>query len=380
MIAIITTEQVLEIITTEDIVDILVNDLGSEYPKQNGDNLLFTTVCHCGHKHKLHYITDAKFFMCYTNCGSMSIFDLYMQVKNISFKEAFNYICKYKNIDVNKKQIGLITRNSNNDLDFLNNHLYKTKKMDIKLPSYNNNVMNIFDDYVPSSWIKEGIKEDIMKYFGVKFYFNQYKAIIPHLDYNGNLVGLQSRNFIQSEIECGRKYVPITIQNLTYRYPTHFNLYGLYQNKENIKRLKRVIIFESPKSVWLYGTYYGQENNIALASCGLTLSSYQRDILLSLGVEEVVIAWDKQYNLAILNNGDRRTKEYKEYQNYIKSIKKAVGLFIRYCETSVILDWENDGERINYKDAPIDNGKDIFEELFKERYLIEDKEELEELL
>jgi hypothetical protein len=48
-----------------------------------------------------------------------------------------------------------------------------------------------------------------------------------------------------------------------------------------------------------------------------------------------------------------------------------------YCNVSVISCWN---DRLNYKDSPIDKGKEIFEELYKERFLVTDIEELEELI
>ena len=43
----------------------------------------------------------------------------------------------------------------------------------------------------------------------------------------------------------------------------------------------------------------------------------------------------------------------------------------------VIADFDN---RLDYKDAPIDRGKEIYEELFKERKLIYDESILEDML
>lgn len=370
-------EELLELITVEDVIKILT-DMGSEYPKldPNG-NLYFITVCHGGDSYKLHFFTESKFFMCYTCCGSMSLFDVLMNINEWSFSEAFGYVKRFKGIkDTIKLKKGLQKNTSENqDLIFLNKHLYIPNKQQIKLPAFNKNILRIFDSYYPNAWLNEGIKEEIMNYFGIRFYFNQYKAIIPHIDIHGNLVGIRGRNFFQQEIDTGRKYIPITIQGLTYRYPTQFNLYGIYQNEENIKKFKRVIIFESEKSVQKYASYYGQENNITLASLGMNLTLYQRDMILELGVEEVIIAHDKQYLLEYINSDNKNTKQYKEYEKYIKNIIKISKMFINYCNISAILCWD---DRLDYKDAPIDKGKEVFEQLCQERYLIDDVDVIEE--
>lgn len=371
-------DTLLEKITVDEIIDILQEFGGHVYKTDNNGDLYFNTICHGGESHKLHFFKDSKCFMCYTNCGSMSFYDLLMNVNDWSFKDAYRFLCKYKGIDSNSKGVGLrVSKSTNSDLEFLDRHLYKPKKQNISLPQYDKSILNIFEDYYPDEWIEEGISEEIMQYYDIKFYFNQYKAIIPHFDYQGNLIGIRSRSFFQEEIDAGRKYVPIKIQGLTYRYPTHFNLYGLYQNKENIKKYKKAMLFESEKSVLKYASIYGQENNISVSSQGMTLSLYQRDLLLQQGIEELVIAYDKQYMIEYINEENKNTKQYKEYIKFLKNLFKITKMFINYCKVSIILCWDN---RIDYKDCPIDKGKEIFEELSRERYYITDLSEIEEMI
>jgi len=376
-------DELMELVTTDDVIRIL-KDLGSNDPKINRNNnneLQFSTICHGGDSQKLYYYIDSKFFVCYTSCGSMSLFDLIMAVKHIDFNEAFTYICNFKNIsNFNQKKKGLQKKKViNNDLDFLKLHLYKKEKPIIKLPSYNSYILNMFDNYMPMSWHKEGIKDEIADIFQIKFYMNQFKCIIPHFDIDGNLVGIRARSFFQYQVNSGKKYMPISIQNLTYRYPMMYNLYGIYQNQDNIKKFKKVILFESEKAVMLFASYFGQENNVSLALCGMNLSLYQRDLLLSLGVEEVTIALDKQYQIDLIDdeNLDRNSKAWKEYENYIKGLIKISEMLMSYCNVSIIVCWN---EILEYKESPIDKGKEIFEQLYKERYYIDNLEELKEMI
>lgn len=376
-------DELMELVTTEDVIGIL-KDLGSANPikdRNNGNALHFSTVCHGGDSHKLYYYKDSKFFVCYTSCGSMSLFDLIMSVNNMTFAEAFSYICKYKNItNFDKKKKGLQKHETqNNDLSFLKLHLYKKDKQLVKLPSYNNYILNMFDNYMPLSWHEEGIKDEIAELFQIKFYINQFKCIIPHFDINGNLVGIRARSFLQYQIDSGKKYIPISIEGLTYRYPMSFNLYGIYQNQNNIRKIKKAILFESEKSVMLYSSYFGQKNNIALGLCGMSFSLYQRDLLLSLGIEEVSICLDKQYQVELIDAEyvDKNSKAWKEYENYIKGLIKISEMLTPYCNVSIIVCWDF---RIGYKDSAIDFGKEIFEELYRERHFIDDLEELREMI
>lgn len=370
----------LDVLTTEDVIKI-VESLGGGRPTlpDNQGNIYFKTICHGGDKHKLQFFVKTKMFCCYTNCGSMSLFDLIMNVKCCNFIESIDYVCKFKGIKNNfSKGRGLKQNDSNEeDLDFLNIHLFKTNKTEAKLPVYNPLVLHIFDEYIPTTWVDEGINEEVAKIFGIGFYFNQYKATIPHKDIEGELVGIRGRAFLKRDVDKGQKYMPLTIQGLTYRFPSGYNLYGIYENKENIKRLKKAIIFEGEKSVLKYGSYFQQQNNIALATMGMNFTTYQRDILLNLGVEEIIIAYDKQYLIEHIDSEDKTTKEYKEYEKYIKNLIKITKLLINYVKVSIIACWTDE---LQYKDAPIDGGKDIFIKLFNERYLVEDVEELKELI
>ncbi|WP_291567108.1 MULTISPECIES: hypothetical protein [unclassified Clostridium] len=370
-------EDILEIVTTEDVVHIMSELGGGEPVPDNKGNLYFRTICHDGDKHKLQYFIHSKMFCCYTSCGSMSLFDVIMSAKNCEFVEAVNLILRHKGIKNSfSKGKGLKRSDTiKEEMDFLNKHLYKPKKLIPSLPTYDQNVLSIFDDYIPNIWVQEGIEETVAQLYSIKFYFNQYKAIIPHRDINGDLIGIRGRAFFQRDIEQGKKYMPVTIQGLTYRFPVEFNLYGIYENQNNIRRYRKAIVFEGEKSVLKYASYFGQENNIALATMGMNMSLYQRDLLLNLGVDEVIIAYDKQYQPEYLD--DINSKEYKEFEKYKRTLIKITKMLINYVNVSIILCWD---DVLGYKDAPIDNGKDVFEKLYKERYLIGDISELEEMV
>lgn len=371
-----TSEELINQIGIEDIIDIMIEN-GSDEPKYDNDgNMYFTTICHGGKKRKLHFFTESKFFMCYTSCGSLSLFDVLMNANNWTFKQSFNYIANFANISTNNKHKGLRIQSAKNlDLDFLDIHLYAPTKTIIQLPKYDKTILDYFSPYYPDCWEDEGITPEIMQHYGIKFWFEQYKGIIPHFNAMGDLVGIRGRNFYDYEIKAGKKYIPITVQGLTYRYPKNFNLYGIYQNKDNIRNFKKAIIFESEKSVLKYASYFGQENNISVASLGMTLSTYQRDLIVNQDVEEVIICMDKQYEIEYID--DKDTDQYREFQKYVKNLIKITKLFMNYCNISFVLCWDG---RIDYKDAPIDKGKEVFSELLRDRYMVTNIEELEELI
>lgn len=370
-------DDLLNSFTIEDIMN-LIKELGGTYVGQDKDGYIFTTICHGKDSPKLYYYPNSKLFHCYTCCGTMSIYDLVMSVLDMTnFFEAFKYLCDFKGISIEgNKPRGFKVKVDESDFDFLNLHLTKYKPQKIVLPSYDENVLKIFDNYYPSCWEDEGISPKEMERFGVKFDFDNIKAIIPNRDIDGRLVGIRARSFNTIDLSYKRKYMPITVQGLTYRCPTGANLYGLYENQENIKALRKAIIFEGEKSVWHYGSMFGANNNIGVASLGTTFSNYQRKLLTDLEIDEVTVAYDKEFYYSKLEEGDK--EHIKDYNSYIRKLIKLFKLFNPYCVFSII-NCDNDID-IDYKDAPVDKGKDVFCKLYQNRIIIEDVEELEECL
>ena len=118
--------------------------------------------------------------------------------------------------------------------------------------------------------------------------------------------------------------------------------------------MKKAIIFESEKSVMLYQSYFGIENNIAVACCGSNITAYQMDLLLNAGAQEVIIAFDRQFR----EIGD---KEFK---------KKLMTLYCKYHNYTNISFIFDKNMITGYKDSPVDCGPQIFLQLFKERIIL----------
>lgn len=125
-------------------------------------------------------------------------------------------------------------------------------------------------------------------------------------------------------------------------------------------KTKKAIIFESEKSVMMYDSWFGSDNNISVACCGSSVSIHQINLLLNLGVTEIIIGLDKQFE----NNYN------KEFQKYLSNICKIANKIINFCNISVIFDNLN---LLDYKDSPIDKGKDVFTKLFNNRITMNPK-------
>lgn len=368
--------ELLEYLSIEKLKE-LMEQLGSEYCKEEEGYFIFSSICHSNPaSHKLYYYKESNTFHCYSACGcNYSIFDLIGQVLGLDFPDSFKYLANFLGISINqqKKKVGFNKTYSNADLKFLrlqkNKNTYVTPKQQV----YNDNVLNMFDKAITQDWREEGISLETAEKFELGFYINQNCMIIPVRDINGDLIGIRKRNYFKDELGQGRKYVPILIQNTLYNFPTNINLYGIYQNQNYIRKYKKVVLFESEKSVLKYDSMY--KENIALAIFGMNFSKWQRDMVLSLGVEEVIIALDKQYIQEDIDNKANKIN-YNEFTSYFKKIRKIVKMFEKQCNVLIIMDFNN---LIKYKSSPIDYGKQVFEALLKKRVILSSEEIQEEI-
>lgn len=369
-------DNVMELITTDDVTTILT-DFGSSYPiLDNQGNLLFdTNVSHGGDsRHKLCYFVDSKRFYCYSRGYGLSLIDIIMYNLNVEFSNALNWLKRFKGITSSFARLGFTTRKEvNEDFEFLNTYLPPSPPQEITLKTYNEGVLDIFHDLYPASWYEEGISPMVAETFDLRYCFNRHACIIPYRDTSGALIGIRQRNFKEEQVLAGRKYIPAIIEGVTYSYPTSLTFYGIYENQDHIRATKEVVIFESEKSVLLHASYYSSSNALGLG--GSAFSKKQRQLLLDLGVESVVISLDKDYDEGMLN--DKSSKDYHAYASMVKKLKKMVSLLSPYFKVSVILCFD---DRLGLKDSSVDRGKETYEELYASKYVVCDAEELDILL
>ena len=193
-----------------------------------------------------------------------------------------------------------------------------------------------------------------MDKFQIKFSLSQNKIIIPHFDIYGRLIGIRGRALEQKEIDEFGKYRPIQVGKTLYTYPLQFNLYGIYEHKNGIQQRKSAIIAEAEKSVMLDDGYYGDLSN-CVACCGSTFNKYHISLLTNiLGANEIVVALDKEYT-------SWKTDKARKYRDKIERMCRK---YSNQASFSYIWDFDN---LLEEKDSPFDKGKDVFEELFKNR-------------
>lgn len=361
-------DQIKELLTMENTFNI-IEILGGE-PVYTKFGFMSDTICHnelgFGSK-KLYFYENTKLFHCYTECGSMDILEVICKTKNIQTSDtwtlykAMDFVVNLFSFAVENNSLENENNNLRNDLKILNNYTTISKikeNIELEYKLYDDNILNHLSFIAPKPWLDEGITIETMKRYNIKYYGTDHKIIIPHYNLNNELIGIRGRALIEEDIEVYGKYMPVRINNIMYTHPLSYNLYGLNLNLKNIRQMKKIIVFEGEKSVLLYDSFFGGDNNISVATCGSSLSLIQQEIIKNIcNVDEIIIAYDKEFQKI----GDVNfTKSIAALQNIANKLNN-------YCNVSLIFD---KFDLLGYKQAPIDKGKETFEFLFQNRIFI----------
>lgn len=347
----------------EEMTDEQVKDVLSQFNvfsfDENESFIIFPTCCHNleGGSPKLYYYKNTHLFKCYTQCNeTFDIFTLLIKMY------------KLRNQDISLRQaVAICDLGEENDIDFDYGeqedyqYMLKLEKATTAdklapLQVYDKKILETrftFDLDGVKSWLDEGISVDALKRFDIRYDPVDQCIVIPNYDVDGNLIGIRGRYLDEEVAKKYGKYRPVSYNGQCLRYPTGRFLYGLYQNQEAIKRKQTVVIFEGEKSVLHYNDYY--KDNVAVATLGKNITSFQISTLIKLGVKRVVLAYDADYETEF----DLMEKK-KEYEKLGRILSK-------YFNVSILLDWDL---QLQYKSSPIEGGKEYFEKLLKQRVVL----------
>lgn len=325
-----------------NILDYLYKLIPQEEIIERAEYYLMPTICHnedykeASHKLYLYKNTNSvPLFTCYTECGDT--FNIYtfiqryyaLRGQSLTYREAYKafhgYDFKATNESIIEKQQIIY------DAKFVN-------PLEVQLPEYSAGIVDLFGISHTDPWALEGIDIEVLKQYQVGYSKSYEGVMIPHYDWRGRLIGLRQRT-VNKDKEKFAKYMPAQIGNILYRHPLSMNLYGLFQNQNHIKRSKTVILAESEKSVLQWESMSEDENSV-LAVCGQSISKWQMDMLIYfLGVEQVVIAFDKEY------------ESYSDAFYYVERIRDKLGFLLNFTNVYVLIDDEN---IFKHKESPFD--------------------------
>lgn len=354
------SEKVRQRLTVEQIIKLCCHLQGDDtyFYDAYGHPMFNTCLDHVdGDSYKLYYYDETKLFHVFTRGESYDIFELVRRAKQFeTFAEAFKFVVQFFKLKSNgtEEEDKPLTDDWN---IFQSIQDYsKVKEDGLENGPVQENMLDYFYPLAaPIEWQKDHIVPSVMRYYGIRVDPALHKIIIPHRNVNGELIGIRGRTYDPFELDDGKKYMPVFIQGDMYNHMLGKNLFGLYENAKTIRKIKKVLIVESEKGVMQCASYYGVDNCFCLATCGSSLSQDQINIILQLGVTEVILGYDREFQGKF---GDPDTEEYEK-----KLIKLAKPLTL-YFNTYIIMDYDH---LTPYKASCTDCGKEILEKLMRQK-------------
>lgn len=360
-------EDVKEKIELEDIMNLL-EYFGAE-PEQRNDYIVARTICHGGDSRKLYYYENdgLGLFQCYTQCGTFDVFELVQKVKHLDdLNSAVYFVVNFLNLQSQLEEV--------DDQEYTEDWKYFQQQARIQeeeakeeqkliLPEYDIDVIKYYPQPRYLNWEREGITKEVCDYCQIHYDPLGGNILIPHFDEDNRCIGIRQRTLVKENEQWG-KYRPWKYwDNKEQKYvlcnsPLAFNLYGLNWAKENIQEQEIAVVVESEKAVYQYISYFGLANNICVAVCGSSLSKYQFGLLHSLGVKEIVIAFDKDFETIDSEEREKVEQKLMKIYNKFGSLVNMSFLFDSQCNV------------LGYHSSPLDEGKDKFLYLFRNRIIL----------
>ncbi len=358
-------QEIKNSLSIKDIYELL-EEWGGE-PEYCPTGLISRTICHnpleSEASRKLYYYENSQLFQCYSNCGSFDIFELCIKVMDLQHHLVFNlndavkWVAGHFGIsgqEENLEKVQLI-----DDWTILSNY-ERVQDIQIAAPhiilkEYDDSILTRFNYNIKiKPWLDEGISQQVLDHAEIGYYPGEAQITIPHFDKNGRFIGLRGRTVVAEDAEKYGKYRPMKVNGQIYNHPLGLNLYNFNNSRCIIPKMRKAVVFEGEKSALKYQTYFGFENDISVACCGSSLSSYQVQLLIDAGAQEIIVAFDRQFQQI----GD------DEYIHLINNLKKIQLKYKNYVNISFILDRK---KITDYKSSPIDHGPKTFLKLYNER-------------
>lgn len=275
-----------------------------------------------------------NYYHCFSCGKSGRMVGFLMDFEGLPFEQAVGKAAKLANVDI--KDIC-----QSDTIIFLKQwrNLKKTKEnQNVYIhPILPQNTMDSFSKTVIQEWEDEGIKQEVMDTFGVRVDDISNRIVYPVCDINGNLINVKGRTRYEN---FKKLKLPKYINYYTVGTMDYFQ--GLNITLPYVKENNEIIIFESVKSVMkAYG--WGFCNCVSAETHSLTKE--QISLLVKLRTN-IVFAYDTDV--------DYKTKD----------IQKSINMLRKVTNVFVIQDPKRLLGGAETKNAPVDCGQAIWEELY----------------
>lgn len=284
------------------------------------------------------FITPSKnAFYCQSCHQGGNLLTWMMRMEKLPFNEAVEKLCRIAGKDISEMKICESLRYFKSLKRIKEGDKQKTVEREI-LPESS---IEKYSDEIPQEWLNEGISVEAMSKFQVRVDKSYNRIVYPVRDKNFDLIGFKGRTRFPNYKELRvQKYM-----NYTKIGTTDFFI-GMRESLPYIKEKNEVIIFEGIKSVLKLWTWGKQLNAVSSETSTLTMD--QIKILLEMGVKNVVIAYDNDVSLS--------------------EIRKKMQFLRRFVNVFAVID--SQGILSGKKMAPVDDGEEIWDKLYKNKIKI----------
>lgn len=301
--------------------------------KQQGDNYFAHCPLHIDNTASLCFSPKTNSCHCFSCGKSGGMIGYLINFEKLSFEEAVKKAASLANIDMSKmcqsETIILLRK--------WQRFFQQKEKQQIVHEVLPETAITKFAKEQITEWLDEGISQEMIDLFGIRVDTISNRIVYPVYDMNKKLINIKGRTRYKN------------YKNL--KLPKYINYYSVgvmdyFQSLEltlpYIKEKNEIIIFESIKSV-MKAYSWGYKNCVSAEKH--TLTPEQINLLIKLRVN-VVFAYDTDVDY------------YKgEIKQNIDRLRKITNVFI-------IEDYDNLLGGIETKNAPVDCGYDIWEELY----------------
>ena len=202
---------------------------------------------------------------------------------------------------------------------------------------------NSFRPAQPKQWLDEGISKEAMQYFDIRYDEATDRIVYPVCMLDGTQIGVKGRTTLDAKLLGIPKYMNY------YKINRIDFLQSLDKTIDDVRKSGEIILFEGIKSV-MKAWGWGWRNAASVESHAINQD--QVELLVSLGVD-VTVAFDSDV-------------DFKS-----EALKRSLNLLARFLNVYVVRDRNGLLGGPEAKNAPVDCGKDVWQELYdsKERWV-----------
>lgn len=306
--------------------------------RRKGDKYFCSCPKHSDSDPSLCISPDVNLFYCFSCHRGGNILQWMMEYEGLSFAQAVDKVSEMTGTEVKDIQISDTVKYFK-ELNRRAERLMQKPVDRLILPYEYYDTQFVRE--TPQEWVDEGISADVMREYDIRIDKSSNRICYPIYDNDDRLIGVKGRtrfkNFKELKIKKYTNYTSIKTQDF---FP------GMKQNRDEIKKMNSVYIFEGIKSGLKLATW-GEPRNWLAAETS-RLNDAQVRILIGMHIHEINIAFDRDVDL--------------------REIRACTHMLQRFTNVYVIRDRYNKSRLLpGDKDSPVDAGLDVWKQLVKER-------------